>query len=573
MVVSRDPNHKRLIEQELTRLQLLRRFGAVGGGLSLLAFLAACGGGSGEQETAGEQATSGEQVTSGVTAIATTEEEIEQLTWAISGAIRGLDIAKAYDGPSQTTISLLFDKLVTYSKDLQLEEQVAESWEAVDPLTYVYRIREGITFWDGTPLTAEDTAFSMTRHMSPDTGSQIGSYFSSVDSIKVTGPNEVTVKLKTADPFWQYVPTLVPISSQAFIEAQGENYGAPGADATVLGTGPYELKSFKADEGLTLARFDSYWGKKPLAKNVDLQLIEDTQTRLLAMRAGEIDGAFDVPPGEADDWGEIDGVTLNSTPGMVVWFYCFDQETEPLNDIHVRRAFAHALDRSGIVQSLLEGYAEPAKAMVPPDQWRGLGLSDDRIQEIYGSLRDYEFNLDLAREELAQSSVPTGFEASIQYPNWSPEIGRATQSLAQNLQEIGITLTVREVDSQRWLNDLYEHKNLGLQVLRFSPDWPDPANYLTLAFDSRFATPNAFNLANYKNPRVDELLAQQAATTNPEERATAIAEILKISQDDLPYLSVWWEDRIMAIRNAYVYEGFHALYYSTPWARNILPAA
>ncbi len=559
--MSPNPNLDRVIQQELTRLQLLRRAGAVGVGLSLPGILLACGGD--DDEATG----------TGTTDAATSDAEIEQLTWAIPAAIRGLDIARSFDTSSSTAISLALETLVTYTNDLQLVEELAESWEASDPVTYVYTIRDGVTFWDGTPLTADDVAFSMARHMDPDTGSQIGSYFGSVKSIEATGPNEVTVKLKAADPFWQYVPTFVQISSQQFIEAQGNAFGTPGADVTVLGTGPYQVTSFRADEGVSMERFDGYWGDKPLVASLELPFLEDPETRLLAMRAGEIDGSFDVPLSAADDWASIDGVTINSAPGLRVWFYSFDQETEPWNDIHVRKAFAHALDRDGIVNSLLGGYAAPANAMAPPDQWKGLGLSDDEIAVIYDGLTDYEFNLDMAREELAQSSVPDGFQASVQYPNSQPELGRATETLAQNLSEIGITLEVKEVTSQKWLNDLYEHKNLGLQALGYGPDYPDPGNFLAISYPSQFAVPNAFNIANYKNPRVDELLEQQAASTDPAERAAALEEVMKISQEDLPYLNIWWEDTVQAIKDDFVYEGLHGLFYSTQWVRNVKQAA
>jgi peptide/nickel transport system substrate-binding protein len=559
--MSSNPNRDRVIQLELTRLQLLRRAGAVGVGLSLPGLLLACGGDDDDAAA------------TGTTDVATTDAEIEQIRWAIPAAIRGLDIAKSFDTSSSTAISLALETLVTYTNDLQLTEELAESWEAVDPLTYVYAIREGVTFWDGTPLTAEDVAFSMSRHMDPDTGSQIGSYFGSVESIQATGPSEVTAKLKTPDPFWQYIPTFVQISSKQFIEAQGDAFGTPGAQVSVLGTGPYEVTSFRADEGVSMTRFEGYWGEKPLVKNLELPFLEDPETRLLAMRAGEIDGSFDVPLSAADNWKDIDGVTVGSAPGLRVWFYSFDQETPPWNDIHVRKAFAHALDRDGIVQSLLGGYAQPANAMAPPDQWKGLGFSDAEIEEIYAGLTDYEFDLDLARQELAQSSVPDGFQASVQYPNSQPELGRATEALAQSLSEIGIRLEVKEVTSQKWLNDLYEHKNLGLQALGYGPDYPDPANFIAISYHSDFAVPNAFNLANFRNDRVDELLDLQAASTDPQERADALAEIMQISQEELPYLNIWWEDAVMAIKDDFAYEGFHGLWYSTQWIRNVKQAA
>src|SRR5690606_4696789 len=126
--------------------------------------------------------------------------------------------------------------------------------------------------------------------------------------------------------------------------------------------------------------------------------------------------------------------------------------------IHVRKAIAHSLDKEGLVAAILKGNGEAASAINPPGMWAGV-LSEEDARAFYDTLPQLEFDLDKAKAELAQSSVPDGFAFSIPVPNTEPLMLYSMLSLAENLSQIGVTMTVNEVDYSAWLDTYFAHEN------------------------------------------------------------------------------------------------------------------
>ncbi|MDQ3732460.1 MAG: ABC transporter substrate-binding protein [Actinomycetota bacterium] len=536
----------------LTRRDALKLMGLTGAAASFPAVLSGCG--SPEDGGGGETG------------------DIESLTWIITSLVH-LDMAKAGDPGSKAAQSLVNDSLLTLDADLQMVGSLAESWEEIDPQTYVYKLRSGVKFSDGSPMTADDVVFSYLRHQDPELGSTYSPAFVDVVSCEATADDEVTVKLSRPAAFWQYVPSYAPIVSRAFVEGLGSDFGTPGSDTT-LGTGPYIVTNFAGDEKVELTRNEDYWGTKPAVKNVSLELITNSQTAQLAMRSGDADGMFFISVTEAGDWEEIEGLNVTSAPGLAPAYCAWDMNEEPWSDIHVRKAISFALDRVGLVDGLLAGYAQPANSLVPKDQWQGMGLPEGRVDEIYASLTQYDFDLDKAREELALSAFPDGFAATVKYGDAKPELGQAALNLKETLAEIGIDLTVEEVPLQQEIADVVGHTNIGFRILSFTPELLDPADYPSYMLSTEYARPNSFNISNYSNLRVDELLQQQGVITDVEERAAMLEEVMQIISDELPYLPVWWEDIAMPLREEYEFEGLHPLFFKKGiWVASVTRAA
>lgn len=531
----------------LTRRDLLRRMGLAGAAVSFPTLLAGCD----------SEATPGAR--EGTTGAGATGQDVDLLTWIVNSLV-SLDAAKALDQGSKAAQALVTESLLTLGDDLNMTEWLAESWEEVDPVTYVYTLREGVTFSDGSPLTADDVVYSWERHRDPEVESSLNAAFVDVDTMEATGDNEVTVQLTRPAAFWQYVPSFAPIVSRAFAEELGERLGTPGSD-TILGTGPYVVTDFRADEAVNLARNEDYWGEPPPFREVAIQYIPDSQTAQLALRAGEADGFFFIPVSEAAGWEDIGGMRVESAPGLLPAYFAWDLNEELWSDIHVRRAVAHALDQHGLVDGLLSGYGEVATSLVPRDQWDGLAIPPERVEEIYASLMTYEFDLDRAREELAQSAFPDGFSATLKYADAKPELGRAALSLRESLSQIGVDLTVEEVPLGEEIADVVGHQNIGFRVLSFTPELLDPADYISYMLPSEFARPSGFNIPNYDNARVDELIDEQAVTTDVEVRTQAIADVMRIISEELPYLPLWWEDIAMAISDQYDFDGLSVLFF------------
>jgi peptide/nickel transport system substrate-binding protein len=503
------------------------------------------------------------------TALAAGGGEIANLTWALESTIATLNFFTGFNHTTVSALSLCLEGLAQYTSDLKLAPRLATAWKHPDPLTYVYTVRQGVKFWDGSPLTADDVAYSMSQQMNPKVGSQESSFYSSVASVTATGPYEVTVKMKQPDPAFQYVPAFAAgfVVPRTFLQAHVNDMGTPSV--LTIGTGPYKVTSFQPDQGLTLVRNDLYWGPKPRIKQITLKFITDVNARLLAMRSHSVDGAALVPLGQINQWRAIPGVRVVTGPGLQTTFLTVDVSKPPFSDIHIRRAFAYALDRQGVAQAVFKGYARPANAMVPPEGWANL-LSKQAITRIFSTFPQYPFDLSKARAELAQSSLPHGFSATVTYPDSAPELGLICQILASSLNSLKITLNVKEVPGQQWLNGLYAHTGLGIQTMQWNMDYPDPQNVLDTFLNSEFAVKNAFNLSNFKNSKVDALLAQLKKSTDNATRGHLMSEIERVVAQQLPVIPVAWADIAAAMDSKYNWPTYNGFYHREVWTEQIV---
>ena len=494
-----------------------------------------------------------------------TAGDIEEVTWALPDLPDVLLVPHDWTTYSGAIMSLVEEGALAFGDDLSLQPALAQSWEAVDPTTYVFTLRDGVTFHDGSPLTAEDVVFTLEWNMDPENESQLAAFFGSVDSVEATGDSEVTVTLTKPDAQFQYSMAHMSgfIMNKAQIESAGETFGTP--DVLPLGTGPYKLVEFVPDDHVTLERYEDYWGEQGPAKRIVIRSIPDSQTRLLAMQNGDIDGTFDVPISEVDQWESLDGVTVITAPSNGVYQLILDQETPPFDDIHVRKAIAFAVDREGIVQAVLNGKGAAARAINPPGIWGGV-LDEASVNAFYDTLPTYAFDLDAARAELAQSSVPDGFEFSVPVPNTDPVAINSFLAISETLTQIGITMNVEQVDPGEWLDVYFGHEELGAQFMAYFPDYADPANYPYLFYYSGNAVANGLNGSNYRNPDVDALIEESLESTDTATRAEALQQVIALANEDVATVPIHWPDSAMAISSDLRLDGYSAFWYNIPWA-------
>jgi len=487
------------------------------------------------------------------------------LKWAIPSAPRSLDMYSDFSSNSSTIIGLISPGLVQL-KDLKLEPALATSWKVVSPTKLIFNLRKGVKFSNGDPVTTEDVIYSFERMIGPNTKAQTASHLSHLKKITKTGAHQVTMVLNTPDSTFKYDPLFAPIVDKKVVEAAGDNYGAPGTK--IVGAGPYKVAKFDASNGITLKRNDKFWGAKAKFNTIDFSYISDEQTLSLALQSGDVDGVFAVPTEQATHLEKMSNVSVSSGPGLSVASLSFDLTKKPLNDIHVRRAFAYAWDAEGFTKSVLNGYAKPANAVESPDFWGDL-VPKATVKKIYDKIPSYQYSMAKARAELKKSVVPHGFSTSISYPDARPDAGKALQALSASLAKIGIKLKVNEIPYQQWVTEISGHKNLGLQIAMWFPDYPDPSDLILSQYPSSHAVPNQYNLANFKDPQVDALVNKELGSTDAQTRAAAMGKIMKIVGEKLPDLYLFWPKNIMAIRAPYKYSGYNAFYYSQNWTDNI----
>jgi peptide/nickel transport system substrate-binding protein len=492
-------------------------------------------------------------------------DAIDEIHWGLPSVKDTMFVPRAWSTYVGAIMSLVQEGLLAFGDDLGLEPASAESWKQTDPTTYVYTLRKGVTFGDGSPLTTDDVIASYKFHMDPNSGSQLAAFFSSVDSVSASGDNEVTVKLKATNVQFQYTAAHMAgfLFKKSQLESKIEDLGGP--DELVLGTGPYRLVEFSPAERAVLEARDDYWGAKPVAKRIVFTSIPDHQTRLLAMKNGDIDGTFDLAISEIDQWKALGNVDVITAPSLGMFALTLDHSAPPFDDIHVRKAVAYAVDREGLVKALLKGNGEAATALNPPEIWAGV-LPVDDVKSFYATLPGYQFDLAKAKAELAQSAHASGFEITVPGSTSDPYMINILQSVSENLKQIGITMKVQEVDDNTWLSGYFRHENLGMQIMAYYPDFADPANYPYLFFDSANAAKDGMNGSNYKNADVDKALDTANSESDPKLRAEALKTVFKLANEDVALVPVFWPASAMAISSKYKLTGYTAFWYNIPWA-------
>ena len=489
---------------------------------------------------------------------------IDEVRWALPAVNDTMFVPRAWSTYVGAIMSLVQEGPLAFGDDLSLQPGVTTATQ-VDAITYKYKIRKGVTFGDGSPLTPEDIVATMQFHLNPASASQLAAFYSSVASVEKTGDDEVTVKLKAPNVQFQYTAAHMAgfIFQKKQLDEHPKDIGSP--EVLPLGTGPYKLIEFAPSDHVVLEARDDYWGAKPVAKRIVISAIPDRQTRLLAMKNGDIDGTFDLAISDIDQWKALGNVDIITAPSLGVFSLTLDQSTPPFDDIHVRKAIAYAVDREGLVKALLKGHGEPAKALNPPEMWSGV-QPPDKVRGFYDTIPNYPFDLAKAKAELKQSSHPDGFEITVPGSTNDPYMVNILQSVAENLKQIGIKMTVKEIDNNQWLAGYFQHENMGMQIMPYYPDFADPGNYPYLFFASANASKDGMNGSNYKNAAVDKLLDTANQNGDPKVRTDALQQIFKIAADDVVVVPIFWPSAAAAISNKYKLTGYTAFWYNIPWA-------
>jgi peptide/nickel transport system substrate-binding protein len=494
--------------------------------------------------------------------------DVQHLTWGIGASIRGLEYTHSADSGTATVVSLGCETLVKYDRLGRLVPALADHFGGPNILTRTYRIRKNVHFWDGTTLTPADVVYSLQRAASSKAGSQIAAFYTSVKSITAQG-DRVVVKLKQPDPYFKYAVAVTYILEKKYWQAHLKTIGTP--QAIPVCTGPFQFTSFKGDEDIELKAFDGYWGGRPKVRAISLKVIINDATRLLAMRSGELDGTFRISQDAIDQWKQLPGVSIQLAPELRTAYLSLDTEDGPLSDVHVRRAIAYSFDRAGLVKAVLHGYGQTAPTMPPPEQWGNL-QTVAQAKAFNASLPQYSYSLAKAKAELAKSSqyAQGGFSLTLPFPDAEATLGKAALQLSQSLKKLNINLTVKEQPVDQWFATIYAHKNpLGLQIISWGVDYPDPADALHFIYDSKGAVANNFNTANYKSPQMDALLLRQQDARTPAARVAALKQAFRLAAADVPYIPIWYQEIAMAVSNKFNYAGFGTWYLYTPWALQI----
>ncbi len=494
---------------------------------------------------------------------------VSTINWAQSAGPPDMNPLRRFDTQGSMVLALGLEGLLKYDRDFRLTPNLASDFgPSADLLTWTFKLKKGIPFSDGATLTIDDVVYSYQQHLT-NPQSAFGFFYDVVKSISAKG-SDLIVNLKRPDSIFGFTAahTAGFIWQKSSGEKMGKKIGTPGN--LPIGTGPYKFTEYVLNDHVSLTTNSKYHGSAPLVKRLTIRTIPDDSSRLLALRAGQVSGTYDVPPEQLKQWQNLKNGRVDKAKGLGVAYLSFNTQVAPFNDVHMRRAFSYAIDREGLIKSAIGGAGEVATAFVPPLFWSALGLSESDVLAEYAKFPQYAFDLDKAKSEIKSSRYPDGVTVKVDYPSSYQRLGKILLSVQQNLAPLGVKVQVGQINEDQWYAELYNTKNqFPLVVGFYRPDYPDPANYASFFSTAQIGGGN--NYGGYRNPRVDALLDEQSRTTTPAKRIDPLMKVLDIVAGDAVVAPVWWESSLLATsRDITAYTD--PVWYLDPWTTTIKPA-
>lgn len=448
----------------------------------------------------------------------------------------GLDPHVTSARSSIAILENVLDNLVTVNDESEIVPALAESWEfSDDNLTLTFHLRDGVTFSNGRPLTADDVIYTYKRILDPETGSGNAYLLDGVADISAT--DERTVVFTLAAPNAVLLGNLASSKQLGIIAKESVEDGT--INTQPIGTGPFVISDFQPGVKVMLTRNENYWQEGlPYLDAVDIRIIPDESVRRSALISGDVDWAISVPAQSVEELKARDDVIVDEVPAGAYWYIGVNTEREPLNNPQVRQALAYAVNRDNVAAAAAFGNAQTTEDPIPASSFWAFGYSP------------YEYNPEKAKELLAEAGYPDGFEMEIMPTTQYEESVRAAQVIQADLANIGVRATIRTLEWAEWLEE-EGAGNYDTYVCSWNGG-TDPEDY----FYAQHKTGEVFNFTGYSNPKVDELLDEGRVTRDQTERKDIYAEVNKMIVDDAPYIYLYNPLEINVYK-PYV-EGYHA---------------
>ncbi|NNE51608.1 MAG: ABC transporter substrate-binding protein, partial [Sulfitobacter sp.] len=415
-----------------------------------------------------------------------------------------LDPTSAAAGAIDSVLySNVFEGLTRFMSDGLVVPGLAESWEISDDgLIYTFTLQEGVTFHDGTTMDAEDVKFTLDRIIAEDSANAQKALYAAISEVNVIDPTTVEVKLSE------------PNGNMIFNLAWGDAViVAPESIETIkqmpIGTGAFKFDSWTQGDKIELSRNPDYWGEPAKLTKATFKFISDPTAAFAAMMAEDVDAFSGFPAPENLPQFEADPrfqVLIGSTEGETI--LSTNNKMPPFDNVKVRQAVAHAIDRQAIVDGAMFGYGTPIGTHFAPHNPAYVDLTGQSA-----------YDPDMAKALLAEAGFPDGFETTLHLPPPS-YARRGGEIIASQLAAVGIKAEITNVEWAQWLETVFRGKNFGLTIVSHT----EPLDI------GIYANPEYY--FQYDNPDFQALITKLNSTTDPAMRTEMLGQAQRIIADD-----------------------------------------
>ncbi len=396
----------------------------------------------------------------------------------------------------------VFEGLTRYNADGSISPALAESWDvSEDGTVYTFRLRDGVTFHDGTAMDAEDVKFSLDRARAEESTNAQKALFAGIESVEVVDP--LTVKVTLSAPNGAF-PTNMAWGDAVIVAPESVETNA----TQPVGTGPFKFDRWVQGDRVELVENPDYWGDKPALKSATFKFISDPTAAFAAMMAGDIDAFPGYPAPETLAQFEADPrfqLLIGSTEGETI--LAMNNKSEKLSDPKVRQAIAHAINRQEIIDGAMFGYGTPIGTHFAPH-------NPDYVDLTGQSDHDPE----KAKALLAEAGVET-LTLSLKLPPPS-YARRGGEIIAAQLRAVGIETEISNLEWAQWLEQVFRGKDFDMTIVSHTE--PMDINI--------YARPDYY--FQYDNPAFQELMKDLDLAADPAARSEILAKAQQVIADD-----------------------------------------
>ncbi len=412
-----------------------------------------------------------------------------------------------------------------------IQPAVAESITySEDGLSYLIKVRQGITFVNGTPLSAEDVAFSLDRMLqSPVSKAQWGTY---IEKSEVLDGSNVKVTLKRIAPAWIYTMRGLYTLPKAYVTSLNDGeYALEAFSKAPVGVGPYKLVDNRVGSHITFEAYDKFFLGVPRVKNIRVQIVPEVTTRIAQLQTGESDvvhGLLADHLSTIEDIKDARVVRSEGSGSSELTFFDMMKADSPFRDARVRMALCHAIDRNSIIKDLYRGEAILLNSLFVKNPFT-IGYDADLAKT-----EPFPFDIAKAKELLRAAGYENGFKTEITTydTTTSPGTPQMMQVVSEQLRQIGVDAPVRFMESGQYVGQFREKKLTGMGPISF----PQSADFAT-TYETHYKAGSAFSYDDWAEGDAMFTAIQSEVDVNKREQMSKDL-LRKLSRERVPNITL-----------------------------------
>ncbi|MER5179749.1 ABC transporter substrate-binding protein [Streptomyces sp. NPDC002896] len=491
----------------------------------------------------------------------TAKGQVTKVNWLLEDEPDSLDLDSQGTSAGRVVLTNVCERLYQLQPDMTVKPFLAEKAATPDDKTLVLTVRDGVTFHDGSELTADDVLWSLKRHADPDM--EQSDEFTNVASMKKTGGDEITIRFKAPDAL--FTKALAGDAGIVWNKEQvtkaGKDFGTPGqGDAC---SGPYELGSWKSGDSITIRAYDGYWGTKPLTQEVVFRWAADSAL-VNALKTGAADGTYAESPNTASALRGTKGLSQYygpSTASLVL----IPTDRGGLKDPKIRQALSLAIDRAGIAKSGYGGLVEPWASPVGSGAWGYEKAEFEAAQKELDKAAPASPDADdiaEAKQLVKDAGAPT--EPIVIGTDSSQGRTVIANAVRAALQRIGLKGEIKTVPTAQF-EEFYSDPAARADIDVLAGDWyiskADP-----IGFYDNGLSDSSNNWVGFKDSTYDEKVHQALGTLDDAERAKLVIDVEQRFSDAAVWIPVAQVPSVLVLNSELTGPPASQAYLYYPWA-------